>query len=54
LGIPNAYIGELLPKLIDDILEIVLDPICPPLTKVVSSILFKKAYLLLFRGKESF
>lgn len=27
LGIPNAYIKELLPKMIDDLFKIVLDPV---------------------------
>jgi hypothetical protein len=30
LGIPNNYIKDLLPKMIDDMLKITVDPIYPP------------------------
>jgi hypothetical protein len=29
IGVPNNYIKKLLPELIDDLLEIVLDPVVP-------------------------
>jgi D-alanine-D-alanine ligase-like ATP-grasp enzyme len=29
-GVPNAFIAELLPKMMDDLLHIILDPIYPP------------------------
>jgi hypothetical protein len=29
-GVPNAFIADLLPKMIDDLLEIVLDKVYPP------------------------
>ena len=32
-GVPNVYIADLLPKMMDDLLEIVLDPIYPPARK---------------------
>ena len=30
LGIPNKYIAEILPNMIDDMLELVVDPLFPP------------------------
>jgi hypothetical protein len=30
LGIPNNYIKNLLPKMVDDMLKIVVDPVYPP------------------------
>jgi len=30
LGTPNEYISKLVPKMIDDMLEIVVDPMFPP------------------------
>jgi len=33
LGIPNKYIAEIMPQMLDDMLEIVLDPLIPPATK---------------------
>lgn len=38
LGIPNDYIGNLLPKMIDDMCDIVIDPVYPPLKKPESNI----------------
>lgn len=32
-GVPNTYIGELLPKMIDNLFDIVLDPVFPPANK---------------------
>lgn len=29
-GVPNAYIADLLPKMMDDLLDLVLDPVYPP------------------------
>ncbi len=29
-GIANEYIADLLPKMIDDMAKLVIDPICPP------------------------
>lgn len=29
-GVPNNFIADLLPKMMDDLLELVLDPIYPP------------------------
>lgn len=37
LGIPNEYIKELLPKMIDDLFEIVLDPVFKPEQGGISS-----------------
>eukprot|EP00831_Metopus_contortus_P051958 TRINITY_DN43617_c0_g1_i1.p2 TRINITY_DN43617_c0_g1~~TRINITY_DN43617_c0_g1_i1.p2 ORF type:complete len:266 (+),score=41.56 TRINITY_DN43617_c0_g1_i1:169-966(+) len=34
LGIPNQYIESLLPKMLNDLFEIVLDPFIPPLNKL--------------------
>jgi len=36
-GIPNAFIADLLPKMMDDLLEIVVDPTYPPLNKPESN-----------------
>lgn len=32
LGIPNEYIEGLLDRMLDDMLKIVADPLCPPST----------------------
>ena len=32
-GVPNVFIADLLPKMMDDLLEIVVDPTYPPLIK---------------------
>ncbi len=32
-GVPNEFIAGVLPKMMDDLLDIVLDPIYPPLIK---------------------
>jgi hypothetical protein len=29
-GVPNVYIADLLPKMMDDLLDLVLDPVYPP------------------------
>jgi hypothetical protein len=29
-GVPNEYIADLLPKMMDDMLDIVVDPVYPP------------------------
>ena len=31
-GVPNNFIANLLPKMIDDMLELVVDPVIPPKT----------------------
>lgn len=36
-GVPNSFIAELLPKLMDDLLDIVVDPYYPPLIKPESN-----------------
>lgn len=36
-GVPNAFIAGLLPKMMDDLLDIVLDPIYPPMNKPESN-----------------
>ena len=36
-GVPNDYIANLLPKMMDDLLDIVVDPIYPPFTKPEST-----------------
>lgn len=36
-GVPNKYIAEVLPKMMDDLLEIVLDPVYKPLIKPESN-----------------
>ena len=33
LGVPNEFIKNLLPEMIDDMMKIVLDPILPPKSK---------------------
>jgi hypothetical protein len=33
LGTPNKYMEELVPQMVDDMLEIVLDPLLPPKSK---------------------
>jgi hypothetical protein len=35
-GVPNVYIADLLPKMMDDLLDIVVDPIYPPEVKPAS------------------
>ncbi len=47
LGVPNQYIENLLPKMMDELLDIVLDPIYPPLNRPESKILFIKKVLAL-------
>ena len=32
-GVPNDFIGNILPKMMDDLLDLVLDPIYPPTNK---------------------
>ena len=32
-GVPNIYIADLLPKMVDDMLDIVVDPLYPPVIK---------------------
>lgn len=32
-GVPNVFISDLLPKMMDDLLELVVDPTYPPLNK---------------------
>ena len=39
-GVPNAYIAGVLPKMMDDLLDIVLDPIYKPLNRPESIINF--------------
>ena len=38
-GVPNAYIADLLPKMMDDLFDIVVDPIYPPDVKPPSKLL---------------
>mmetsp|Transcript_5207 Transcript_5207/g.685 ORF Transcript_5207/g.685 Transcript_5207/m.685 type:complete len:97 (+) Transcript_5207:42-332(+) len=37
LGVPNDYIAGLLPKMVDDLFEIVIDPIFPPNSAINNS-----------------
>jgi Tubulin-tyrosine ligase family len=37
-GVPNVFIAELLPKMMDDLLELVVDPTYPPLIKQQSNL----------------
>jgi hypothetical protein len=32
-GVPNVYIADLLPKMMDDLLDLILDPVYPPTFK---------------------
>lgn len=43
-GVPNTYIEKLLPKMMDDLLSIVVDPIYPP--EVIPESIFLFNYLL--------
>lgn len=36
-GVPNVFIADLLPKMMDDLLELVVDPTYPPLNKQQSN-----------------
>jgi hypothetical protein len=38
-GVPNGFIKELLPKMVDDMVEIVVDPTYPPLIKQQSNLI---------------
>jgi hypothetical protein len=40
-GVPNNFIAELLPKMMDDLLDIVVDPYYPPKVKPESKELFE-------------
>ncbi len=40
LGVPNEFIAGLLPKMMDDMLSIVLDPIYPPTTVPESKLFY--------------
>lgn len=39
-GVPNTFIANLLPKMMDDLLDIVVDPIYPPKIKPKSNFYF--------------
>jgi hypothetical protein len=51
LGIPNAFIRELLPKMVDELFEIVLDPLFPP---EQYSLVEEKRFELIFRDASLF
>ena len=39
-GVPNVFIADLLPKMMDDLIELVVDPTYPPLIKQQSNFNF--------------
>ena len=43
-GIANEYIADLLPKMIDDLLKLQVDPICPPKSVEERDNLFELIY----------
>lgn len=50
LGVPNDYIANLLPKMIDDLFEIVVDPVFPPVSYNTSN---QNDFEILCSGRNS-